>query len=324
MNEEIYDLISHIPLYGELDEKNLIIAARYRVMSSDEVAERRAYMRKFLLKTNFCNLSNAQLDKCRVLTMDSIPLFDDDEGRTFALTSCAKLTDESTTFRRVRAKIPFEYMDKFIRAFDWRFYVGMNTVDQQGIINKFVAHFEEFRVKGMGLYIYSKTKGSGKTMLSCCILNELSNRYPVSVKFINILDLLEETKNSFKGTDDVLKSLYEASVLVIDDIGVQMKKEWIDMVLFKLINTRYNGHLPTIYTSNVELIQLKLDERITDRITSNCIEVHIPETPVRSIVKSAEKKKFIEKLEKAPEGTNNTSHDNAIHQPNIKPIAPVL
>lgn len=64
-------------------------------------------------------------------------------------------------------------------------------------VNEFISRYEEFQSKGMGLYIHSSEKGSGKTMLSCCLLNEISKRYVGSIKFVNALDFLEITKRVF-------------------------------------------------------------------------------------------------------------------------------
>ena len=263
-------------------------------------------MRQYLKRTSFYGLTNAQLDRSRLMLLEQFPLFEDEEGRPFALLSCKGMSDEDRAFRKVRAMIPFEYKGKLAKSFKWKNYTGHDCREQKDAVNKFITRFDDFREKGIGLYIYSKTKGSGKTMLSCCILNEIANRYPVSVKFITILDLLEVTKQSYNGADDTLRSLYGATVLVIDDIGVQMRKDWVDTVLFKLINARYTERMITVYTSNVSMEDLNLDDRIKDRIQSNCIEVHMPEIPVRNILKSAEKRQFMDSLENAPDGATNT------------------
>lgn len=138
-------------------------------------------------------------------------------------------------------------------------------------------------------------------MLSCCILNEISDSYPVSVKFINALDLLEMTKQGYKGDEpEELKPLYTCSVLVIDDIGVQMARDWINTVFYRLINVRYTDRLVTIYTSNVTPEGLKMDERIVDRIGSTTYLVELPEVPVRHMKQEQEKEKIFRKIENAP------------------------
>lgn len=138
-------------------------------------------------------------------------------------------------------------------------------------------------------------------MLSCCILNEISNRYPVSVKFINSMDLLEMTKQEYKGEkQEELRPLYTCKVLVIDDIGVQMSKDWINTVFYHLINTRYTKRLVTVYTSNVASDSLKMDDRIIDRIESTTYLVELPEVPVRQMKQEKEKEKIFDEIKNAP------------------------
>ena len=60
--------------------------------------------------------------------------------------------------------------------------------------NAFILNFRKFRRDGKGFFVYSKTKGSGKTFLSICLANEVMWRYDVNVKFISILDYLDLTK----------------------------------------------------------------------------------------------------------------------------------
>ena len=45
-------------------------------------------------------------------------------------------------------------MNLLLPSFDWRKY-GYDTRETQKIVRSFVVKFEEFRQKGMGLYIYS-------------------------------------------------------------------------------------------------------------------------------------------------------------------------
>ncbi len=269
-------------------------------MTADEVAERRAYIRKALRDTPRNNLPNDILDQIRLVELENKSyIFEDPEGREFYLRS-DMLTKEETEYRKVRSMIPFNFIGLKGKDFNWDIY--RKDVDEaKKYVNDFILKFEQFREKGMGLYIYSTTKGSGKTMLACCILNEISDRYPVSIKFINALDLLEMTKQGYKGDEpEELKPLYTSSVLVIDDIGVQMNKDWINTVFYRLINVRYTERLVTVYTSNVAIDALKMDDRIIDRIESTTYLVELPEVPVRHMKQEKEKEKIFNEIKIAP------------------------
>lgn len=273
---------------------------RYMEMSMDieERNARRAYMRQILKNTVFANASNDKLDGMRILKAPSQGgcIVEDENGYEFYMPE-VKVSAGEAKFRKARAMMPFEFMDLSGNDFEWNWY-GKAGENAKNTVNKYILNYETFKNKGIGLYIYSKAKGSGKTMLSCCILNELAKRYIGSVKFVNTLDFLEMTKKGFNYDNQDVESLYTCSALVLDDIGVQLDKEWTNTVFYRLINDRYNNQKVTIYTSNMAIADLKMDDRIIDRIEVTSLEVHIPEVPVRSKVRSKEKNELLKEIEK--------------------------
>ncbi len=108
------------------------------------------------------------------------------------------------------------------------------------------------------------------------------------------------TKKGFDGSSEEVKPIYESGLLVLDDIGVQMSREWIETVLYRLINERYIKRLPTIYTSNAAIENLKMDDRITDRIDSTTLPVKLPEESIRKTVRQQEKNKLLAEIGKTP------------------------
>ncbi|WP_055693758.1 ATP-binding protein [Streptomyces prasinopilosus] len=64
----------------------------------------------------------------------------------------------------------------------------------------------------------------------------------------------------------------DASILLIDDLGAERKPtEFTEEVNFRLINWRYEHHLPTLITSN--LVPKEISARLGDRVTSRLIEM---------------------------------------------------
>lgn len=264
-------------------------------MSQEDILERRSYIRKALRNCKSTDVSNDVLDAVRLMSEGTGYVLDDENGFEYYIQGM-DVSEEETEFRKVRAMIPFEFINLTGKDFDWDIY-KKDITREKDYVNNFILKFEKFRENGMGLYIHSATKGSGKTMLSCCILNEIVKRHAVPVKFINALDLLELTKKSYKGVEvEELQSLYDATVLVIDDIGVQMGKEWIDTVFYRLINYRYSNKKVTLYTSNISAKNLKMDERIIERIEGRTFLVALPEVSVRGIMLNKEKEKIMEDI----------------------------
>lgn len=203
-------------------------------------------------------------------------------------------------FRRVRSMMPFEYIDKTSKDFIWELY-GENVPEEtKAIANAFIINFPEFQKKGKGLYIYSDTRGTGKTLLSCCLLNEVVKRYDISVKFISVLDYLELTKKGYANEEDKREKegILSTSVLVLDDIGVEVSKDWVNTTLYHLINFRYSNKLITIITSNASIDKLRVDDRIKDRLNEMCIPVHMPEYSVRTRKAKEENIEFLKTIMK--------------------------
>lgn len=268
-------------------------------MDEEQKSERRIYLRRVLLKyPDWANLSNDELDAIRLYRMGEGFMVEDSTGCDFYLPESGT-TKAVSEFRRVRAMMPFEFMDKTGKDFLWSHY-SADISRARNLVNQYILKFEHFQKKGLGLYISSGTKGSGKTMLSCCVINEIADRYAIPVKFVNMLDLLEMTKKSFKGDGKEIDALHQAGLLVLDDIGAQMSKEWVDSVLYRLVNDRYINRKPTIYTSNIPIDSLKMDDRIADRIESTTYPLALPEESIRRAMRQQEKDRMLEEITKAP------------------------
>jgi len=200
-------------------------------------------------------------------------------------------------FRKVRAMVPFEHIGVKPKDFDWTLY-GCDTELPKRIANAFILNFEKFEAQGKGLYIHSKIPGSGKTMLACCLLNELIETRPINAKFITVPDFIELTKNGFKYEEcnEEADSIFGTRLLVLDDIGTQMNKEWVDTVLYRLINYRMSKKLVTIFTSNIEADKLKIDKRVTDRIIKMTVPLILPEVSIRVKKAQEENAEFIKEI----------------------------
>lgn len=201
-------------------------------------------------------------------------------------------------FRSCRSMIPFEYLDKTAKDFDWNIYGSGSLEMERKLTNAFVLNFQKFRKEGKGIYIYSSTKGTGKTYLSYCLANEVMRRYDVNVKFTSILEYLDLTKKGYSSMADKEEKdgIAKATVLILDDIGVEVSREWVNTTLYQLINYRYANKLITIITSNYPVEQLKFDDRIKDRINAMCLPLHIPEVSIRTMETDRANSEFIHEV----------------------------
>lgn len=185
--------------------------------------------------------------------------------------------------RQNRSMFPEAYVHCRMGSFKWDLY-REDISFQKELVETFIEQFLDFQKASNGLYIQSTTKGSGKSMLACCIGNEIISRHDVSVKFTSMSEYIECVRGSGRSESEKekAKSFREATLLIVDDIGTTTEdRGWIEDVIFRLVNYRYERHLSTIYTSNVPIDELKCGERAMERIHATSFEVIIPEVNIR-------------------------------------------
>lgn len=188
------------------------------------------------------------------LNRDTLALIDDLIHQTEK--QVEKLKRDSNLGKRFQSRT-FETWDKrrFPKAYDLCF--------------KYVQNFERMNEYGKGIILIGNA-GTGKTHLASAIANSLMNEL-IPVKFGTFINLLDNLKKAFRTDKDIVSSLTEIPVLIIDDLGKEKYTDWASQILFQVIDQRYNNELPTIITTNLSVEELK--ERFGEPITSRLMEM---------------------------------------------------
>lgn len=135
---------------------------------------------------------------------------------------------------------------------------------------KYCDNFEEVLKRGLGIYLYGE-KGTGKTFLTACIINELMKK-DVSCFFVNFFEISEAI---FRNNHNFLDRIDTYRLVVFDDVGTELVKKngsdnWMQGEVYNYLNKRYNKKLPTIFTANHSLAELGRDrgyaQKTIDRI----------------------------------------------------------
>ena len=97
--------------------------------------------------------------------------------------------------------------------------------------------------------------GTGKTHLAVGILKELIAVRGRTCLFCDYRELLKEIQNSYNNSVQatelqVLRPVFEAEVLVLDELGAVKPSEWVWDTVSLILNTRYNDNRTTIITTN--------------------------------------------------------------------------
>lgn len=186
--------------------------------------------------------------------------------------------------------------DRRLSDFDWSLYGGDMTREKK-IVDQLVERFRDFEREGMGLFITSRTRGSGKTYLASAVGGELINRYEASVRFVSASNLIEISKQKRDDGGDPLDGLISCRVLIIDDLGQQRTgRDWLTDILFRIIDARYQAKKIVIVTSNVALAELDFDDRVVDRLNAMTFTVKIPEVCIRARDANTRKRAILQKL----------------------------
>jgi len=178
-----------------------------------------------------------------------------------------KMVDNSNVGRRFKGRT----FSNFDRAKQPKAY---------DICKKFADGFQENTGKGI---ILVGDPGTGKTHLAAAITNYITSELGVAVKFGNFVDILNDIKRSFHSDEDVVRELKKMPLLVIDDLGKERRSEWSEMILYDVINGRYEDYMPTIITTNLSPRQIeeRFGEATFSRIFEMCVGVIVQGADVR-------------------------------------------
>jgi DNA replication protein DnaC len=164
------------------------------------------------------------------------------------------------------AKVPPRYANCNFESFE----VSCPSL-QLGLVHsqKFV---EEYPQGDVGL-LYIGRCGVGKTHLAVSVLLSLIRTHAISGLFYDFRDLLKEIQESYNPNTHtselkILSPVYQAEVLVLDELGANKPTEWVQETMTHIINTRYNDRRLTVFTSNYYDTAggVGYEETLTDRV----------------------------------------------------------
>ena len=143
---------------------------------------------------------------------------------------------------------------------------------------KYVENFENFKKEGTGLLLHGDV-GTGKTFYVACIANALVDKNH-SVLMTNFAKLTNTLQGMIKGKQDYIDNLNKYSLLIIDDLGIERKTEYMQEQVFNIIDSRYRTGLPFIITTNLSLMEISNTtdiaySRIYDRILERCFPIKV-------------------------------------------------
>ena len=175
------------------------------------------------------------------------------------------------------ARIPRRYADCSLS----NYHPAGNNGSQLRAFNYAYRLVAEYPAVDRGL-LFTGTVGVGKTHLATAILRGLIEK-GVPCLFYEFGALLKEIQDAYNPVSQtselkVLAPVYEAEVLVLDELGASKPTDWVRDTMTQIINSRYNDNKLTIFTTNYPDVRRTpaaetLEDRIGTRLRSRLYEM---------------------------------------------------
>ncbi len=120
--------------------------------------------------------------------------------------------------------------------------------------------------------------GCGKTHLMAGLVRELTLENGIATRFVEFTHLLAELREGFdknSSGSNVLGSVVDAPVLVIDEMGKGLTTDWQLAVLDELVSKRYNAQVSTFFTSNYPVFAARTGASSRERFEVTTLEDRI-------------------------------------------------
>ena len=127
--------------------------------------------------------------------------------------------------------------------------------------------------------LFYGTTGLGKTFLCNCISKSLLDKdkiviYQTAFTILEILERRRFGKGNKEISDYQYDLLFEADLLVIDDLGTEVTNTFTNAEIFNIVNTRLIAGKKTLISTN--LTPKEISGIYTDRIFSRILDKFIP------------------------------------------------
>ena len=150
------------------------------------------------------------------------------------------------------------------------YYPAPNNGSQLKAFNYAFRLVREYPAVERGLLLTGPV-GVGKTHLAVAILHGLMEK-GVPCLFYEFGALLKEIQDSYNKVSNtselgVLSPVYQAEVLVLDELGASKPTDWVRDTMMNIIGKRYNDKRLTIFTTNyMDARRNPSEETLEDRV----------------------------------------------------------
>lgn len=221
------------------------------------------------------------------------------QGGGRAVEPCPCQAEQRVARLMQRAAIPARYEHCSLESYDPSFPGADRTLAAAHLTARQFVDGYPVTTEGRGLLITGSI-GVGKTHLATGILQALIAEKGVHGLFCDYRELLKEIQHSYNPqvatTEmEILQPVFDAEVLVLDELGAAKPTDWVWDTVALVLNTRYNDKRTTIITTNYpdaapggaaggtqasramrdESLGDRIGERMRSRISEMCVKVEM-------------------------------------------------
>jgi len=233
-----------------------------------------------------------------------------ERGGTRVAQACECRVAQKAARMVAAARIPQRYAHCILESFETQVPVKNRSLESALVMARNFVQGYPHETDGKGLLLTGSI-GVGKTHLAVGILQALIAERGAKGLFYDYRDLLKQVQNSYArnvetSEREVLAPVFDAEVLVLDELGAAKPTDWVWDTVAHILNTRYNDRKTTIITTNyanlapmgaevtgakAAMREESLGDRITERMRSRlqemCVVVEMQGADFRQGLKRA-------------------------------------
>jgi len=169
---------------------------------------------------------------------------------------------------RAASGIPARFMER-----DFASYTAKEPGQRValGVCKAFAEAWRD-KLKAGASLVLTGGPGTGKTHLACAVASNVMQTHLATVAFGTVATLLRHIKDSYRkdsgrSEQDAIDDLVRPDLLIVDEVGVQVGSDHEKLLMFEVLNSRYQELRPTILISNLNAADLEafLGQRVMDR-----------------------------------------------------------